>query len=93
MAKISKRFSVALDIKRAVSNRAFEVVEGDNGNIISVTLTDDGEAVDLTGCRLLAVFSKQYTKQCKRCSEDHKKRRGRGRQPDERELWRQNNRH
>ncbi|HWR19834.1 MAG TPA: hypothetical protein VN608_09445 [Clostridia bacterium] len=58
MAKISKRFSVALDIKRAVSNRAFEVVEGDNGNIIDITLTDDGEAVDLTGCRVLAVFSK-----------------------------------
>jgi hypothetical protein len=58
MANISKRFSVALDIKRAVSNRAFEVVEGDNGNIIDVTLTDDGEVVDLTGCRVLAVFSK-----------------------------------
>jgi len=58
MANISKRFSVALDIKRAVSNRAFEVVEGDNGNIIDITLTDDGEAVDITGCRVLAVFSK-----------------------------------
>ncbi|MCE5235788.1 MAG: phage baseplate upper protein [Eubacteriales bacterium] len=58
MVQIEKRFSVALDIKRSVSNRAFEVVEGDNGNIIDVTLTDDGEAVDLTGCRVLAVFSK-----------------------------------
>ena len=58
MTQIKKRFSVALDIKRSVSNRAFEVVEGDNGNIIDVTLTDDGQPVDLSGCRVLAVFSK-----------------------------------
>ena len=58
MTQIKKRFSVALDIKRSVSNRAFEVVEGDNGNIIDVTLTDDGQPVDLCGCRVLAVFSK-----------------------------------
>ena len=58
MTQIKKRFSVALDIKRSVSNRAFEVVEGDNGNIIDVTLTDDGQPIDLSGCRVLAVFSK-----------------------------------
>ena len=40
------------------SNREFELVEGDTGNEITVTLKDDGQAVDLTGCRVLAVFSK-----------------------------------
>ena len=34
----------------------WEVVEGDNGNILVVTLTDDGTPVDLTGCKVLAVF-------------------------------------
>lgn len=55
---VEKRFSIALDIKRSTSNRDFEVVEGDNGNILEVTLTDEGEAVALTGCRVCAVFSK-----------------------------------
>ncbi len=58
MTQIEKRFSVALDIKRSVSNREIEVVEGDNGNIIDVTLTDNGQPLDLSGCRVLAVFSK-----------------------------------
>lgn len=55
---VQKRFSIALDIKRPTANRDFEVVEGDNGNILEVALTDEGEAVDLTGCLVCAVFSK-----------------------------------
>lgn len=55
---VQKRFSIALDIKRPTANRDFEVVEGDNGNVLEVTLTDDGAAVDLTGCRVCAIFSK-----------------------------------
>ncbi len=58
MAAVQKRFYVALDIKRPTANRDFEVVEGDNGNVLDIELTDDGAAVDLTGCRILAVFSK-----------------------------------
>ena len=58
MAAVQKRFYVALDIKRPTANRDFEVVEGDNGNILEIELTDDGVAVDLSGCRVLAVFSK-----------------------------------
>ena len=34
----------------------WEVVEGDNGNVIEITLTDDGSPVDLTSCKVLAVF-------------------------------------
>ncbi len=58
MADVKKRFQIALDLKRPTSNREFEVVEGDCGNVLEITLTDDGEVVDLRGCRVLAVFSK-----------------------------------
>lgn len=58
MEVVRKRFSIALDIKRATANREFEVVEGDNGNILVVTLTDDGAPIDLTGCLICAIFSK-----------------------------------
>ena len=53
----NKRFRVSLDMKAPTAQRnEWEVVEGDNGNIIEITLTDDGEPVDLTGCKVLAVF-------------------------------------
>ncbi len=58
MAQVEKRFDVSLDIKKSMSNREFEVVEGDTGNILEVTLTDDGAQVDLRGCFIQAVFSK-----------------------------------
>ncbi len=50
--------TIALDIKRPTANRDFEVVEGDNGNVLEVTLTDDGVPVDLAGCRVYTIFSK-----------------------------------
>lgn len=56
--KVKKRFEIALDIKRSSSNREFEVVEGDNGNELIITLTDGGEVVELSGCMVCAVFSK-----------------------------------
>lgn len=53
----TKTFRVSLDMKVPTAQRnEWEVVEGDNGNIIEITLTDDGEPVDLTGCKVLAVF-------------------------------------
>ena len=53
----NKTFRVSLDMKVPTAQRnEWEVVEGDNGNIIEITLTDDGEPVDLTGCKVLAVF-------------------------------------
>ncbi len=55
---ITKRFAVKLDIKKVMSNREIEIVEGDNGNFIDITLTDNGQPVDLTGCRVIAVFCK-----------------------------------
>lgn len=55
---VKKSFSVALDIAKSISNREFSVVEGDTGNILNITLNDNGSAVDLSGCRVLALFSK-----------------------------------
>ena len=52
MGKVTKSFKVTLDIARSISNREFSVVEGDTGNTLSITLNDDGKAVDLTGCRV-----------------------------------------
>ena len=57
-AEVLKQFEIALDISRSISNRAFTVVEGDTGNVLHITLTDDGEPADLSGCRVLAIFSK-----------------------------------
>lgn len=52
-----KTFRVSLDMKAPTAQRnEWEVVEGDNGNVLEITLTDDGEPVDLTGCLVLAVF-------------------------------------
>ena len=56
---VNKIFNIPLDMKRPSSSyNDLEVVEGDSGNILVITLTDDGEVVDLTGCRVLAVFSR-----------------------------------
>ena len=54
---IGKTFHVSLDMKAPTAQRdEWEVVEGDNGNVIEITLTDGGEAVDLTGTHVFAVF-------------------------------------
>lgn len=54
---VKKIFDIALDIADSGANREFTVVEGDSGNQLSILLTDGGEPVDLTGCRVVAVFS------------------------------------
>lgn len=54
---VKKSFPVSLDIKQPSDSVGFVVVEGDNGNEIVVTLTDNGVAVDLTDCLVLAVFA------------------------------------
>lgn len=55
---VKKTFAVDLELKQTTSNKEFRVIEGDTGNIIQITLTDEGSAIDLTGCRVIAVFSK-----------------------------------
>ncbi len=58
MAAVKKTFEIALDIADAGANRDFTVVDGDNGNVLAILLTDGGYPVDLTGCRVIAVFSR-----------------------------------
>ena len=55
---IYKVFNVALELKQTSTNPTFTVIEGDTGNQLHVTVTDGGSALDLTGCRVIAVFSK-----------------------------------
>lgn len=55
---VEKKFSISLDVKQPTSNRDIEVVEGDTGNVLVVTLTDNGQAVNLTDCKVCAVFAK-----------------------------------
>lgn len=57
MATIFKLYDILLDIKRATTNNKIEVVEGDNGNVFHITLTDNGVPVDLSDTRVVAVFS------------------------------------
>ena len=59
---VPKNYYIMLDLKKSVSNTDFEVVEGDTENHIHITLTDDGEAVDLTGYHVTAVFT--HSKGC-----------------------------
>lgn len=57
---VKKIINIDLDLKRvsAQPKDIPQLVEGDNGNVFVITLTDDGVPVDLSGCRILAVFSK-----------------------------------
>lgn len=55
---IYKVFNVALELKQTSTNPTFNVIEGDTGNQIKISVTDGGSALDLTGCRVIAIFSK-----------------------------------
>ena len=55
---INKVFDVALDIKRPSSHKDFTVINGDTGNRIHITLTDGDDPVDISGCRVIAAFSR-----------------------------------
>lgn len=55
---IKKVFDVALDIKRPSSHKDFTVINGDTGNSIHITLTDGDDPVNISGCRIIAAFSR-----------------------------------
>lgn len=57
---VTKTFNINLDLRRVTAQAESipPLVEGDNGNIFVITLTNDGTPVDLSGCRVLCVFSK-----------------------------------
>ncbi len=53
----TKDFSITLDMMRTLPFRPFEVVEGDTGNILHVTLLNNGDAMDLSGCAIHIAFA------------------------------------
>lgn len=58
---ILKTIPIALDLKRvgAQAQALPTLVEGDNGNVFVISMTDDGEPLDLsTASRVICVFSK-----------------------------------
>ena len=48
----TKDYSITLDMMRTLPFRPFEVVEGDTGNILHVTLLNNGDAMNLSGCAI-----------------------------------------
>ena len=60
MAEVLKIQEVKLDLKRVTAQpQSIQPLKiGDNGNVFVVELTDNGVPVDLTGTRVLAVFSR-----------------------------------
>lgn len=55
---VNKTFELSLDIKRPTYHDEFSVVNGDNGNLIHIFLMDGETPVDLSGCRVIAAFSR-----------------------------------
>ena len=53
----TKDFSITLDMMRTMPFRPFEVVEGDTGNILHVTLLNNGDAMDLSDCTIQIAFA------------------------------------
>ena len=53
----TKDYSITLDMIRTLPFRPFEVVEGDTGNVLHVTLLNDGDPVALDGCSIQIAFA------------------------------------
>ncbi len=53
----TKDYSITLDMLRTLPFRPFEIVEGDTGNVLHVTLLNNGDAMDLTSSKLCITFA------------------------------------
>lgn len=53
----TKDYSIALDMMRTLPFRPFEVVEGDTGNVLHVTLLNNGDPISLEGCKINIAFA------------------------------------
>ena len=53
----TKDYFITLDMMRTLPFRPFEVVEGDTGNILHVTLLNNGDPMDLSGCAIQIAFA------------------------------------
>ena len=53
----TKDYFITLDMMRTLPFRPFEVVEGDTGNILHVTLLNNGDPMTLDGCSIQIAFA------------------------------------
>jgi len=53
----TKDYSITLDMMRTLPFRPFEVVEGDTGNLLHVTLLNNGDPMELGGCKINIAFA------------------------------------
>lgn len=53
----TKVFSICLDMRQSLPFHPFEVTEGDTGNVLHVTLQNDGEPLLLNDCTVVVVFA------------------------------------
>lgn len=54
---VKKTFNITLDVSSVLTNEEFRVKQGDTGNVFVVTLKDGSSPVDLSNCRVVAVFT------------------------------------
>lgn len=54
---VTKNFTINLETRRTVGTATPIVVEGDTGNVFKIILTDEGTPIDLTDCRVVAIFA------------------------------------
>ena len=53
----TKDYSITLDMMRTLPFRPFEVVEGDTGSILHVTLLNNGDTMNLSDCAIQIAFA------------------------------------
>lgn len=53
----TKDYSITLDMMRTLPFRPFEVVEGDTGNVLHVTLLNNGDSMELGDCKIQVAFA------------------------------------
>lgn len=53
----TKDYFITLDMMRTLPFRPFEVVEGDTGNLLHVTLLNNGDEMDLSCCSIQIAFA------------------------------------
>ncbi len=53
----TKDYTITLDMIRTIPFRPFEVVEGDTGNVLHITLLNNGDPMNLTDCNVCVAFA------------------------------------
>lgn len=58
MPPVTKVFNITLDVSVPLTNEEFRVKQGDTGNVFVISLVDGGVPIDLSNCRVNAMFTK-----------------------------------